>query len=98
MKIKRNILFAIILFTVALFCFEANTHFHYNTPLFNIENTSDTETGEDKCNSNNESYDDCKINFNTDFSNLKGINHNIPQSSAIISTYIISVWQPPKIS
>jgi hypothetical protein len=98
MKSKKNIFFTIILFTAALFCFEANTHVHFNTPLYNVENTTESSTGEDKCGSNCESYDDCKINAFSDFSYLEVFKYIIPQSITPIPSYIISFWQPPKIS
>jgi hypothetical protein len=98
MKSKRNIFITLILFTAVLFCFEANNHIHFNAHLINIENTSDSKTGEENCGSNSESNDDFKINSALYFSYLVGIKFDIPQSHALISTYIISFWQPPKIS
>lgn len=98
MKCKRNILFTIILFIVVLFCFESNIHLHSNIPLYNVENTTDSSTGEHKCSSSSELCDDYKINFNTDFSFLEGIKIEIPQINVLISNYILSFWQPPKIS
>ena len=97
MNCKKIKIFAIIFFTAALFCFEANTLFHGNTPLYNVENTDSTED-ENKYSSNSESHDDCKINYNTVFCFLVGCKFDIPQSSDLIFSYVISFWQPPKMS
>jgi hypothetical protein len=98
MKSKRNILFAIILFTAAIFCFEANTHALFNSPLCNVENASGTNNAENNSNSSSESFEDYQVNFTNIFFLFDDNKYQFPLKSILISNYLISIWQPPKFS
>jgi hypothetical protein len=98
MKSKKNILFTLIIFAITLLCFDAYTHVQYKDSVCNIENSADSSNGKEKCPSSCESYDDYKISSFSDCSFLEGAEYNIPLSCAPVSSYIISFWQPPKIS
>jgi hypothetical protein len=100
MKIHRKILFGILLTLAVLFCFGMKVYSNSNIRSFSVELSSGPSSDEFSFFSDIDSFDDDQIKQINEIRSF--VEHRsqlpIPQNYFLIFKFLVSVWQPPKIS
>ena len=100
MRSNRNISFGILITLAVLFCFGIHAYSNSGIRSYNIELSSCSNNGENSFSSEIDSFDDDQNSHFIESSSLLESKSQmpIPRNFFLINKFVLSVWQPPKIS
>jgi len=100
MKVSKHILFRLLFLTAVLFCLGLEVYTNYNTPVCNIELSSEQNREDNNVLSEVDSFEDDHINQVHEPFIFVEQRVLIPNSNApfLLIDFSFSSWQPPKSS